>query len=107
MNIEKNDLISRKALLEVFSADIRYACYDVDLYDLIMAEIEDAPAVEVEVEAAPAQHGLWVWQTNGEINCSKRGGLIGVAFADTAYREAIRDHHFCLYCGTKMDSKIN
>ncbi len=38
------DMISRKALLEAFVADVHYL--DIDLYDLAVAEIEDAPIVD-------------------------------------------------------------
>lgn len=52
-----NDLISRKALLEAFSADTQHLrCWDVDLYDLMVAEIEDAPAAEAKL----VQHGQWI-----------------------------------------------
>ncbi len=62
--------------------------------------------LEQTADAKPVRHGRWVWHTNGEINCSECDGLIGVAYADTAYKEAIRDHHFCLYCGAKMDLEV-
>ncbi len=88
--MERNDLISRKALLEAFDADVQHLQrWDVDLFDLMIAEIRDAPAVKAE----PVRHGRWrfegLW---GE--CSNCGYAISVDEERTTY---------CPNCGAKMD----
>lgn len=69
-----NDLISREALEKAFATDTQHIRdWDVDLYDLLMLEIEEAPAVDaVEV-----------------VRCK-----------DCRYGEDFGEECFCHYCGS-------
>lgn len=62
--MDKNDLISRSALKDAFCADANNALQytDSDGYELIMLEIDEAPAVDPE-ELRPKSK--WIWNPNG------------------------------------------
>lgn len=88
--MEQGDLISRKALLEAYNSDLQH--WSGDVYDLLMYEIQDAPAVEAE----PVRHGRWIEDGDYIIcpACRKRWNIMD---NDT---ETFRR---CPNCGAKMD----
>ncbi len=102
--MELNDLISRKALLEAFSADTQHVrCWDVDLYDLMVAEIEDAPTVN----AAPVRHGEWTvidddWNEETIYQCS----VCKEEFVTIDETPAKNYWNYCPNCGAKMDLEV-
>ena len=84
-----NDLISRKALLDVIPKN------DFLLSSIVRKDSVDSPAVNAE----PIRHGKWIKCNyvcgDTEWKCSVCG--------ETEWRGSADWMKFCMYCGAKMD----
>ena len=101
--MDKNDLISRSALKDAFWADVDNTLHYTESaeYELIMLEIDEAPAVDFE-ELRP--RGCWVYDNNGDPCCSICGGVDGLDREEYLIRHKIRDNasNYCPNCGARM-----
>ena len=92
-----NDLISRKALLDVMPKN------DFLLSSIVRKDIVDAPAVNAE----PVRHGKWIDadgmlppEYHGKKYCSV---CLEFALYDRFGRERLSQ--YCPFCGAKMDDQ--
>lgn len=93
-----NDLISRKALLEVAEHNVEFQEGIVDVY-ILESILAGMPAIDV----TPVVHGRWVkphWHNSASCaNCS----VCGTEASHHIYRGVQQFYKICPYCGAKMD----
>lgn len=90
-----NDLISREALKKSFAADTQHIRdWDVDLYDLLMLEIEEAPAVDA-VEVVRCKDCIYAQERYGHLKCE-----LGISISNTWNNPNM----FCSYGERRADN---
>ena len=96
----EKEYIERKKLKQAFSTDTQnIRSWDVDLFDLLMIVIDEAPAADV----TPVRHGRWVSEYDcGYItpHCSECGET-ALTKEETSYDYVYSS--YCPHCGAKMD----
>ncbi len=94
--------IDAERLKEAFATDTQHIRdWDVDLFDLLMLDIDEAPTADV----AEVRHGYWKEERYSDekwadFKCSV------CDFDDTFYRNLICFYKYCPNCGAKMDGKV-
>jgi len=99
------EYIERRKLKQGIAEDalISLSCWDSDLMDFLMLEIDECPAADV----APVVHGEWEGYTNSQwIGCDEDGNAKyrdGVLYyCSNCRRRSIIKTKFCPACGARM-----
>lgn len=79
------------------AADLAFDMTETE-YDMLCKELDRVPAADV----APVIHAHWVQTSKRVIYCSNCGAVCGIG---THIEEVTEDHHFCYYCGAKLDEE--
>lgn len=71
-------------------------------YKIPMGDLVDVFAGIPAADVAPVIHAHWVQTSKRVIYCSNCGAVCGIG---THIEEVTEDHHFCYYCGAKLDEE--
>lgn len=71
-------------------------------YKIPMGDLVDVFAGIPVADVAPVIHAHWVQTSKRVIYCSNCGAVCGIG---THIEEVTEDHHFCYYCGAKLDEE--
>lgn len=95
LTMAEKEYIEREKLKQDFASDTQsIRGWDVDLFDLLMDEIDEVSAADV----VPARHGHWIINSDGYYpQCSE-------CMSEPRGREMTK---YCGECGAKMDGDTN
>lgn len=97
--MQQNDLISRKALMEVIRLERNQAILGKTAAAKLIKYVNTAPAVE----AAPVVHGRWI--QHGELDEDGNGQYHCSMCSAGEKHNPIVDVPYCWKCGAKMDGE--